>query len=316
MKKVTWQQFIRMNTRKRVVLMFGSMFLALVVVTGAVFALAQYSGILGQGEIKNPSDPKNDLFTEAFVRPTPWEPSEDGSPFPEDGSPITNPNPYPIVLRASLKKILTTYKSVRSNTLDVPSTWKPAVLSDAWYEWFQKESVDFKEVPYESILWNEDQFGTKPANLHIKYFPSGGGFVYYIYLEIKDAAGNFVGLQLVDNLSIEFHTRDETTINTVWFNQRRKPEYLFYVDDPAEMLQAKIQWAAFASGGEGVWAADASWETVCPTKSEVVKSWSDTVPMVALQSKTYYSNFSKADVGVYLKAPELRQTLTPKQVVL
>ena len=44
MKKVTWQQFIRMNTRKRIVLMFGSMFLALVVVTGAVFALAQYSG--------------------------------------------------------------------------------------------------------------------------------------------------------------------------------------------------------------------------------------------------------------------------------
>ena len=218
-----------------------------------------------------------------------------------------------------MKEILTTYKSVYSSSLDTPPSWKPALVSEDYYQWFLNEFADGKEIPYEGILWNDEFFGPKPTNLHIKYKPaSTGGFEYVIYLEIRDKNDKYIGMQLVVNTWINIHTQDATTINTVWFHlpDSYTPKYLFYIDDDTKMKQVKTQWAAFASGGEGIWTSDGSWQTSLPTLNHVAKNWDSVAPSVALQSKRLTYNWdetaspSSFAVGVNFEAPELAKTPT------
>ena len=196
-------------------------------------------------------------------------------------------------------------------------------MSDFLYQRFLDDYAGAKEVPFENILWNAALFGPKPANLHFKYKPVlDGSFTYVIYLEVRDAEGNFIGIQLVDNVSPDIHKQDATTIGTVWFmaygsSEQYLPQYLFYIDDSSEMLHTKTQWAALSNGSDGIWATDASWKTKRPTQNQVVKNWADTIPLVAAQTKVQqrlgYLLTQPVDIGVYLKAPMLTKTPTPSR---
>jgi len=243
--EVVIHKLARLRARKRVHIILGCLFLALAITITGVYAWAKYTGVIGEGEITNPGKPKdNSKNGFMYLYPLPNDPTGEGSPFSNDGEPIKNPNQFPVVLRVSLKEIFTEYTTLESYTLDVPSSWKPVVLNEdicqlfMWHFSEGKEDpfTDGKEVPFDSILWNEDLLGPKPANLHIKYRPTTYGyFDYLIYLEITDADGNFVGIQIVYGLDgmVKIHMLDAATIGTLWFADYAptlRPVYFFYDD--------------------------------------------------------------------------------------
>ncbi|MCL2299831.1 MAG: hypothetical protein FWC27_06765 [Firmicutes bacterium] len=132
---------------------------------------------------------------------------------------------------------------------------------------------------------------------------------FWAYRDMYDAADNWIGANgaFVDNPQL--HLRDQTTIDSLWFDSGSSIRYFYY----SEILETKkTQWtdiplAAPPSGGDA-WTSDSSWNVVRPTLDKVVKNWSDTTPLVVLQ--TYESNFATDSSRVYLPAPELTKTLT------
>ena len=299
---------LHLNARKKVVVFLTCVVLSMAIIVTGVFALAQYTGVIGEIDYVDPYGPTDFEGSGSFFS-LPVIPAEDGvSPFSTTSDSIQNPNPFPIVLRASLKEIATRYNVVHSDTPDVPSDWKPIVLDERLYRntWLNK-FLGKKQIPFDSIIWPAS-FGAKPANLHISYVPDQlGWFDFFVYLDVKDAGGNSIAIQPVDmgNTHPKVHTQDATTISTIWFETTEepssKPRYRFYIS--SEMIQTKIQWAAFAHSDTGDWAVDSSWETSRPTLQQVVKDWSDSLPLVMLKSLVIQDL-------LYLKAPNLAKAPT------
>ena len=131
----------------------------------------------------------------------------------------------------------------------------------------------------------------------------------WAYRDMYDAANNWIGANGAFVNHPQLHLRDETTIDSLWFDSGSAIRYFYYSEN---LGTKKTQWAdiplsAPPSGGDA-WASDSSWNVVRPTLDKVVKNWSDTTPLVVLQ--TYESIFAADNSRVYLPAPALTKTLT------
>ena len=289
----------------------------------SVLALAQYTGVVGEGEVTNPDDPKGDRFYEKYVLCNPAPLTSDGMPFHGDGKPIQNTNDFPIVLRASLKEILRQYQTIESRETVIPATWKLVTLSGKTEAYLLEEYyATWKDVPREKIRWNESAWGIMPDGLRMKYQPYAyndlSGFSFFSYLEIKDENGDFLGIQALELDRLECHRLDANTIYDVFFRgteqelSAQKPKYWYYIDDSSSFLETKTQWADLNTVGEGIWEYDSSWKTVRPTLEKLVLDWNNSIPLVAVQSTTQEMPgvWGTYQVRAYLKSPDLSKTPT------
>jgi hypothetical protein len=303
MKKLT-QLIARPNRKKRVVLVSVTLFLSLVLVVGSALAYAQFSGVIDDGSIKDPSKPYGDNSYDSAGSLNQTTPGADSSPFQNEGQPIYNTNTYPIVIRASLQEILTRYKFIESSTTNVPANWKPAVIREA----FRKDIVDklyegWNEIPYNHIHWDDAKLGTKPEKLHVFYKIYANTFGCFSYVDIYDPDTNFVGIQPMSLHAEVYNAYIGDEILDIWIlgNDPNFTKIPYYIDDATDMITTKTQWVSFSNTEiTGEWKSDSTWEVSHPTLANVVQDWDASIPMLTLQS----------NVSVYLKAPELRQTIT------
>ena len=317
MKRESFGHYLlHLNARKKVVVLLTCVVLSAAIIVTGVLALAQYTGVIDEGNLTNPDNPKDAWSDGAFADiKEALDPSPDGMPFQSDGEPIKNPNKYPLVIRATLKEICT-YLDVESySVFNVPASYKPILVSR---EAIERYTEGFKVLSPSQLIWDETLLGPYPSDFHFFYITKDGKVTNFCaYRDIYDGSGNWLGGNSIRVMrDFDYHMRDSEAIGSLWFrddnpgNHEVQPaniEYWFYSEDAQTR---KTQWVdSFSLGsGDGIWMYDSSWIIKRPTLAKVVKNWSDAIPLVVMQ--TYLDTQPGYVESVYLKAPTLSQTPT------